>query len=139
MNYYTYEQLSVGQKEEFSVKITEKMMQEFRRISGDENPLHSDDEFARRHHYPQRVVYGMLTASFLSTMAGGYLPGEKCLIQSVEVKFLKPVYIGDRVTVCGVIAELHDSVRQIVLKVSVTNSAGQRVLKGIMKLGVLQA
>ena len=138
MNHYTYEQLTVGQREEFSVKIAEEMLQEFRKISGDENPLHNDDEFARRHHYPQRVVYGMLTASFLSTIGGVYLPGEKCLIQSVDVKFLKPVYVGDRLTVCGTVKELHDSVKQIVLNVSITNSDNQRVLKGIMKLGVLQ-
>ena len=139
MKHYSYEQLSVGQKEEFQVEITEKMMHDFREITGDMNPLHNDDEFARKHRYPQQVVFGMLTASFLSTLAGVYLPGERSLIQSVETKFVNPVYVGDRLLISGTVAELNDSVRQIVLKVVITKEqGGQKVLRGIMKLGVLQ-
>lgn len=137
MNHYTFEQLTVGQKEEFSAVITEEMMNQFQKITGDVNPLHSEDDFAISHNYRQRVVYGMLTASFLSTLAGVYLPGELSLIQSVETKFVKPVYIGDTILVSGMVAELNDSVRQIVLKVVMTNQAGEKVLKGTMKIGVL--
>lgn len=137
MNHYVYEQLSVGQKEGFSVVVTEDMMDRFREITGDINPLHSENDFAISHNYRQRVVYGMLTASFLSTLAGVYLPGELSLIQSVETKFLKPVFVGDIIFISGVVAELNDSVRQIVLKVVMTNQAGEKVLKGTMKIGVL--
>lgn len=137
MNHYVYEELVVGQKEEFYVVVTEDMMERFREITGDVNPLHSEDDFAVNHNYPQKVVYGMLTASFLSTLAGVYLPGELSLIQSVETKFLKPVFAGDRILVSGTVAELYDSVRQIVLKVVMTNQDGVKVLKGKMKIGVL--
>lgn len=138
MHNYCYEELYVGQSEEFSLEITEEMMLRFREITGDINPLHNDDAFAARHHYPQRVVYGMLTASFLSTLAGVYLPGEKCLIQSVETKFTNPVYVRDKLLVKGEIQELNDSVRQIVLKVTIMNQDGKKVLRGSMKLGVVQ-
>ena len=138
MNHYDYEELAIGQKEDFSVEITEQMLDSFRMITSDVNPLHNDNDFAQKHHYPQRVVYGMLTASFLSTLAGVYLPGEKCLIQSVEIKFTNPVFLGDVLRVSGRITELHDSVRQIVLKVMIENQDGKKVLRGTMKLGVLQ-
>ena len=137
MNHYTFEQLYVGQSEEFSITITEDMLTAFRGVTGDINPLHSDDGFARQHRYPQHVVYGMLTASFLSTLTGVYLPGERCLIQSVEVKFVKPVYAGDILQFAGTVSELHESVRQMTLKVE-ARRGGIRVLKGSMRLGVLE-
>lgn len=137
MNHYTFEELYVGQREEFSVTVTEDMLSAFRAVTGDVNPLHMDDGFAQRHDYPRHVVYGMLTASLLSTLAGVYLPGECCLIQSVEVKFPKPVFVGDELLVAGTVSELHESVRQIVLKTEILRR-GVRVLKGTMRLGVLQ-
>ncbi len=138
MNDYSYEDLFVGQREAFPVEITEKMLDEFRGITGDINPMHNDEGFALEHGYPRRIVYGMLTASFLSTLAGVYLPGRKCLIQSVETKFTNPVYIGDRLLISGTVVELNDSVRQAVIKVLVTNQMGQKVLRGTLKLGVMQ-
>ena len=137
MNRYRYEDLSVGMEERFSVTVTEDMTETFRRLSGDPNPLHTDEGFARAHGFRGRVVYGMLTASMLSALGGGYLPGERCLIQGVETKLLRPVYIGDVLTVSGTVSELHDSVRQVVLKVKICNQRGEKVLRGVMKAGVL--
>lgn len=137
MNQYRYEDLFIGLEERFSAAITEEMMAAFRRLSGDPNPLHTDEPFAQAHGFPGRVVYGMLTASLLSRFGGEYLPGERCLIQSVEIKFLHPVFVGDALEVRGVVAELHDSVRQAVLKVEIRSQRGERVLRGVMKVGVL--
>ena len=58
----------------------------------------------------------MLTASFLSTLAGVYLPGERSLIQSIESKFVNPVYVGDELTIRGIILALNDTVKQIEIK-----------------------
>lgn len=124
---YTYSDLEFGKTGEYSVRITGDMIESFREMTGDINPLHSSDVFARKSGYPSRVVYGMLTASLLSTLAGVYLPGERSLIHSVEVKFVKPVYEGDMLTVHGVIAELNDTVRQIVIKAEIRNQNGDRV------------
>ncbi len=136
MNRYGLSDLSVGMKESFSVTLTEEMMEHFYGITGDENPLHKDLSYAKEQGFSGKVAYGMLTASFLSTLAGVYLPGERSLIQSVEMKFLKPVFIGDELTVEGTVSEIHESVRQIVLKTVIVNQDGVKVLKGIMKIGV---
>lgn len=137
MNHFKYNDLFVGQKEEFIAEITQEKMEKFYELTGDDNPLHRSGKFAKQHGYKDRVVYGMLTSSFLSTFAGVYLPGEFCLIQSVESKFIKPVYIGDRLTISGVISELHDSVQQAVIKVKIANQNQELVCKAKIKVGVL--
>ena len=136
MNEYTYEEIEQGHKESFSVTVTEEMMESFCRMTGDINPLHNDKEYARSLGHPDRVVYGMLTASLLSTLAGVYLPGKMSLIQEVKVKFAKPVYIGDVITVEGVVEEKHDVFSLLVLKVTMRNQAGDKVCRATMQVGV---
>ena len=83
------------------------------------------------------VVYGMMTASFLSTLAGMYLPGKYSLIHSVEVKYAKPVYLSmGALTVSGEIVEKNDMFHIIKVKVRITDSAGTAVCRGIMRIGV---
>lgn len=137
MNNYKFEELSVGMTESFKVSITEAMLDAFKGITGDVNPLHNDEEFAKAKGHPGRVAYGMLTASFLSTLAGVYIPGERSLIQQVETKFAKPVYIGDELTVTGEITELVESVQRLELKVTITNQDGKKVLRGTMGILVV--
>ena len=138
MNHYTMSDLYVGMKEEFSVTVTEDMLNSYRDITGDVNPLHNDEGYAKERGYAGRVVYGMLTSSFLSTLAGVYLPGEKSLIREVEVKMKKPVYIGDRLTVTGEVTEINNDFNIFMMKVSITNEAGEKVLRGKMQMGVIE-
>ena len=137
MNNYRFEDLSVGMSDSFDVTITPKMLEQFKGITGDINPLHNDEEFAKSKGHPGRVAFGMLTASFLSTLAGVYIPGERSLIQQVETKFSNPVYIGDTLTVKGEIVELIESVSRLELKVTITNQNGKKVLRGKMQILVV--
>ncbi len=136
MNEYFYEDLETGKKEEFTVTVTEDMLDAFRTMTGDDNPLHCDGEYAKKEGYEGRVAYGMLTASFLSTLAGVYLPGRYSLIQSTEIKFAQPVYIGDELTVTGEISEKNDTYGLIYLKVTIKNAGGKKVCRGKMQIGV---
>ena len=143
MNHYKFEEIQVGMEESFSVTLTEQMMQLFGDMTGDVNPLHCDETFAKEKGFDGTVAYGMLTASFLSTMAGVYLPGENSLIQSVEVKFLKPVFPGEEITFAGKVSEVNDTFRFLVLKVTGTVTGekeneryGTKVLKAQMQIGV---
>lgn len=137
MNHWKYSELKIGHMEKFQVTITESMMEQFYLITGDNNPLHRDVEFAEKKGFPTRVVYGMLSAGFLSTLAGVYLPGENSLIHEVETKFVKPVLVGDTLEVQGTITECNDLFRQITIKVQIVNQHGDKVLRGKMKVGVL--
>ncbi len=137
MNRFTYEELTVGQTAEFSREITTEMMDKFCEISGDVNPLHKEESFAKDKGYPGRVVYGMLTSSMYSCLGGVYIPGENCLLQSVHADFLAPVFIGDTLTCTGKIVEKNDSVRQVVIKAVIRNQDGKKVSRAKIEAGVL--
>ena len=137
MKKYTYEEINVGLKESFKVTVTKEMLSSFKDITNDLNPMHNDDEFAKGKGYNGRVAYGMLTASFMSTIAGMYLPGERSLILSVEAEFPNPVYIGDEITIEGEVKEKNDTFQFIIIKVTVKNSENKKVLRGKMKVKVL--
>ena len=136
MNEYRFDEIAEGQKESFSVTITEEMIENFRTLTGDVNPLHQDADYAKEKGYPDKVCFGMLTASFLSTMAGVYMPGKYSLIQSVEVKFSKPVFAGDEICLNGKVSEKNDTFRFIKLKVDGVNQNGEKKLKAVMQIGV---
>lgn len=125
-------------KAEFSVTVTTEMMQKFYEISGDDNPLHMDEEFARDKGFDSRVVYGMLTASFYSRLAGVYLPGKFCLLHSVESSFKNPVFIGDTLTVSGFVKEKHEATRTIDIAATIINQNGKKVSKAKILAGFLK-
>lgn len=137
MNEYTYDEVQAGLEESFQVTVTEEMMERFLQITGDENPLHTDAEYARTRNYKDKVVYGMLSASFYSTLAGMYLPGRYSLIHSMENKFLRPVYVGDTLTVSGTVKEKEDAYRMLILTLLIKNQNGEKVAKGMMQIKVL--
>lgn len=138
MNEYKFNDLSIGVQESFIHIITSEDLRRFLAITGDVNPLHNDDAFARNYNFSSKVVYGMLSASLISTLGGVYLPGKYCLIQQVEIKFTSPVYIGDTLTVLGTVKELNESVRQAVIKVEIKNQEGKKVVRGNLKVGFLE-
>ena len=142
MNEYTLPELSVGLTESFSREITAEMEDAFRAVSGDVNPLHRDDDFARAAgggRFSGHVAFGMLTASLYSALAGVYLPGKHSLIHSFdELSFLKPVYAGDTLTVTGTVAEKWDELGMIRVKAKIKNQNGKTVSRANIKIMVLQ-
>ena len=136
MNSFTFDEIQIAQAEAFTVTVTEEMMDLFCRISGDVSPIHIDESYAKERGFDGRVVYGMLVASFFSTLAGTYLPGEHCLLHSVSSKFVKPVFIGDGLTVTGTVTEKHDVFREITIKAKIVNQENKTVCRGEIKAGV---
>ena len=136
MNHYTLSELAVGQSESFTVTVTQEMMEDFYRLTGDDRPIHRSEEYAAGRGYPGRVVYGMLGASFFSTLAGVYLPGEHCLLHGVEAKFARPVFIGDTLTVKGTVTEVNDTFKEITVKAEIFNQEGKKVTRGLYRAGL---
>lgn len=136
MNTFLYADIAVGQTERFTKTINEEMMRLFRDVSGDENPLHNDSDYAKSAGYDDRVAYGMLTASLLSTLAGMYLPGKYSLIHHVECDFPAPVFVGDTLTVEGEVKEKNDLFKTLEVKITVRNQENKKVLRGKMRVGV---
>ena len=136
MNHYTLSELAVGQSESFTVTVTQEMMEDFYRLTGDDSPIHRSEEYAAGRGYPGRVGYGMLGASFFSTLAGVYLPGEHCLLHGVEAKFARPVFIGDTLTVKGTVTEVNDTFKEITVKAEIFNQEGKKVTRGLYRAGL---
>lgn len=105
-------------------------------LTGDVSPIHIDADYAKDRGFPGRVVYGMLGASFFSTLAGVYLPGEHCLLHGVECKFAKPIFIGDVLTVKGTVERVSEIGSEAEIKAVITNQDGKRVTRGIIKAGL---
>lgn len=138
MNTYTFDEINIGQKESFTVTITEAERDKFREITGDVNPLHNDPEYAKSMGHDKCVAFGMLSASYLSTLAGVYLPGKNSLIQKTEVNFRKPVYVGDTLTITGEVSDKSDTFKVIEVKVDIKNQDGIKVVRGKMEIAVAE-
>lgn len=137
MNQYKLEDIKVGMIETFKVQITEDMQNNFRKISGDINPMHSDVNFAKEKGFDQVLVFGMLTASFFSTLVGVYLPGENCLFQECkDIRFHSPVFIGDELEVKGEVIEIDERFKRITIKAIIRNQDNKKVCSGKLIAGV---
>ena len=137
MNRFTYDEIEVGHKESFRVRVTKEDMDRFRSLTGDINPLHADPGYAKEHGHRDCVVFGMLTASYLSTLAGVYLPGEHSLIHSVKTKFSGAVYVNDELTIEGTVTEKNDTFELIIVKAVIKNRDGEKVCKAEMQIGII--
>lgn len=137
MNKYQYDDIDIGLTANFTVEINQEYIEAFRKHTGDMNPLHNDNTFAQEKGYVSKVVFGMLTASFYSTLAGVHLPGENSLIHSVEVKFLKPVFCDDKLTITGTVIDKNDLFKLITIKADIKNQNTQKVSKATLKVGVI--
>lgn len=138
MNEHRWEDLVLGLSAELEVTVSDDMMARFLATTGDTNPLHTDARYAAGQGFAGRVVYGLLTASFLSTLAGVLLPGRRCLLHGVNVSFHAPVYVGDRLRVRGEVVYRNEVFRQAELACRVTNQHGAEVAAGKLKVGVLE-
>jgi len=130
------EEIEVGQKRKFSVKITESLINEFAKISGDYNPLHVDEQYAKSTKFEKRVCHGVLLGSFFSKMVGMYLPGKRALYFSQTMDFRLPCFINDKVAVEAEVLEKSLSSRMLTIKTAIYNQDGKCLVDGIAKVMV---
>jgi len=125
-------------KADFKVTITSEMMDHFLAVSGDYNPMHVDSDYAKSKGFSDRLVYGMMTASFYSTLVGVYLPGKYCLLQELETSFYNPVYVGDILTIKGEVIEKDKGLMRIWISAKIINQNGKRISKAKIMVGCLE-
>lgn len=136
MNEYGWADLAIGMRAEFAVVVESASIDAFVALTGDNSPLHVDSECARAAGFRERLVHGMLTASYYSTLVGIYLPGRYALLQGLDVDFTLPVYPGDTLTVSGTIAFLSEAVRRAEIAAEIRNADGARVSKAKIWVGI---
>jgi 3-hydroxybutyryl-CoA dehydratase len=125
-----FEQFRIGDSATFSKTISEADILLFAAVSGDNYPLHVDEEYAKTTRFGRRAAHGMLTASLLSTVIGDLLqkPGGIYLEQSL--RFRRPVFIGDTLTASAEITELLPEKRRMRVRAGIVNQRGETVLAG---------
>ncbi|HEX9607691.1 MAG TPA: MaoC/PaaZ C-terminal domain-containing protein [Gemmatimonadaceae bacterium] len=137
MNEYAVADVSVGMAQEFSVTVTTGMTTRFVEISNDVNPLHVDEHYADDKGFRDRVVHGMLTSAFYSTLVGVYLPGKYCLLQGIKITFHHPVFAGDHLKVRGEVTHVSEALRVMTVRGSITNQNGDTVSKAQIQVGFI--
>jgi acyl dehydratase len=135
---YRLEDINLGQRKQFAVRITESMINDFAKISGDYNSLHMEEEYAIETPFKKRVCHGMLVASFFSRLVGMYIPGKNALYFSQSLNFISPCFINDEVTVEGEVIDKSIATRIITMKTTIHNEAGKCLVDGIAKVIVRQ-
>jgi 3-hydroxybutyryl-CoA dehydratase len=124
--HYCIEDLEVGMEAAHERVVTGSDIETFAELSGDNNPVHLDADFAAKSPFKARIAHGMLTASFISTILGTKLPGYGCIYLSQTLRFKAPVRIGDKVRASARIASLDRDKRRAALDCSV--SVGDKVV-----------
>ena len=132
------EDFEVGQHVMLTKTFTEDDVQRFIEITGDMNPLHVDEAFAKETRFHGRVLHGMLTASILSTMVGMLLPGTGAIYRSQTLAFLQPVRVGETVTAHFVVRSIDRQRARLTIESWIENGAGERVIEGTCEAGLLR-
>ena len=114
MTYY-YEELKVGQSATSLRMVTERDIQLFGEATGDFNPLHFDEAYARKSLFRGRVAHGALSVGFMSAVMGTELPGPGSIFISASIQFKGPVRIGDTVVTSCTVKEIREH-REVVME-----------------------
>jgi 3-hydroxybutyryl-CoA dehydratase len=126
----TLNELKIGDKEEFSKTISEFDIYMFAGITGDFNPAHINEDYAKQTFFKTRIAHGILTAGFISTVIGTKLPGTGTVYVKQDLRFLAPVRIGDTITACVEVVEILDKKNRVRLKTTCFNQDNTQVLDG---------
>ena len=126
----TIEELNIGDKAEFSKTISETDIYLYAGVTGDFNPAHINEVYAKETHFKTRIAHGMLMAGFISTVIGNQLPGPGTIYLRQELNFLAPVRVGDTITAEVEVKEILEEKKHVRLKTTCLNQNGDKVLDG---------
>jgi 3-hydroxybutyryl-CoA dehydratase len=112
MTYYI-DDLKPGMSESFTKTVTESDIQKFGEVSGDVNPVHFDEEWAKTTPFKGRIAHGVLSASYISTVLGMKMPGPGTIFMQLTTRFKAPVRIGDTVVATCTVRETIPEKRRV--------------------------
>ncbi|WP_235821488.1 MaoC family dehydratase [Anaerococcus urinomassiliensis] len=125
--------MEVGQKASFTKTVTEADVYNFAGVTGDFNPAHMNEEYAKNTAFKTRIAHGMLSAGFISAVLGTKLPGPGTIYLNQDLRFNKPVQFGDIITATITVDELIKEKNRAILKTLCTNQDGDVVVEGTAK------
>jgi len=126
----TIDQIKIGDSAQISNTITETVINDFAKATGDFNPIHLDQSYAEKTYFKGRIAHGVLSVGYISSVLGNLLPGPGGILLSQDVKFLAPVRIGDVITAKAEVIELNPGKNRVKFKTTCTNQKGEVVVDG---------
>lgn len=126
---FYFDELSLGQSAETTHVVGASDIEAFAEVSGDRNPVHLDEAYARTTAFGERIAHGMLSAAYLSAVLGTQLPGPGAIYLTQSLRFRRPVRIGDEVTARVTVKAL-DARRGHVTLETVCLAGGKTVIEG---------
>lgn len=133
-----FESIKVGDTAEILHTITNNDLDTFAKLTGDNNPLHMNDDYAATTSFKKRVVHGMLTASFISKMIGTRLPGEGALWYEQQLRFLAPARIGEKIRIYAKVKHKSVSQRILTIETLIYGDGERKLIEGDAKVRVLK-
>lgn len=126
----TIEELAVGQAAEWSKTLSESDVYTYAGVTGDLNPAHVNEDYARTTHFKTRIAHGLLAAGLVSALLGTRLPGPGTIYLRQDLRFLGPVRIGDTVTARLEVTALEPARNRVTLRTTASLGDGTQVLEG---------
>ena len=126
----TFDELKVGDTASLTRTLTYEDIELFAIMSGDVNPVHVDEAFARNAMFHKVIAHGMWGGALISTVLGTQLPGPGAIYLGQSLRFRHPVGLGDTVTVTVKVTEKNAEKRRVTLECQVTNQRGEVVISG---------
>jgi 3-hydroxybutyryl-CoA dehydratase len=126
----TIDQISVGDTAQFSKTVSESDVYLYAGVTGDFNPAHVNEEYAKSTFFKTRIAHGMLSAGFISTILGTILPGPGTIYLHQSLDFTAPVKFGDTVTARVEVKEVDAAKNKVVLETTCVNQDGKKILGG---------
>jgi 3-hydroxybutyryl-CoA dehydratase len=126
---YKIEEITPGMSASTTHVVTDADVRKFAEVSGDNNPVHLDEEYAKQSRFGQRIAHGLFGASFFSGLFGTRLPGRGCVYASQNLKFRRPVYIGDTIVATVTVTSV-DYAKKRVLFSTICAVNGKEVIIG---------
>jgi 3-hydroxybutyryl-CoA dehydratase len=127
----TIQELKIGDSAQITKIITEEIVNEFARVTGDTNPVHTNMAYAEKTIFKGRIAHGIYSLGIFSTILGNILPGYGTIYLSQEVKFLAPVKIGDTIIAKVEIVELIPEKNRAKFRTTCINQDGKLVVDGV--------
>lgn len=110
--------------------VTDELVRAFAEVSGDYNPIHLDEDFAKTTRFGRRIAHGMLSGAFISAVLGYEMTEKKIVYLSQTLKFTAPVFIGDTVTTTATVTAIREDKNIVTMDTICTNQNGEMVVKG---------
>ena len=129
--------LKIGDKFTTSKQITDEVVRAFAELSGDFNPIHLDEEFAKKTRFGRRIAHGMITGALISAVVGNEFSERKIVYLSQTMRFIAPVFIDDTITATATVSSIRQDKPIVTVETVCTNQHGGKVVTGEGKIMIL--